>query len=556
MTVKQTLYSVLPAQLVTSSKGRALGPDLSRWEISYNPDLAINKADFAITKATEGLTWIDPCLDDIWKGIEKLDIRGLFHYQRSGMSWKAQADHFLTVSNNYDHHMLALDVEETNNVMNDVFFQDSYRILQYLRAKTSSKVLLYTSLNIFQNYLYPSWIRSFGKYGEEEAKTTPFWLAQYWYNPSPDKEPGTPKQRSTWNIWQWTENGNSAAWGAGAKAIDLNAYNGDASAMKSWLGISTSEVEPPLEPPIVVETTGPITEDQIWDATVITVHNVNVRSYPKLDRQNLTGNYVVFGQKFSGRLWVGNGFVWMQVISNDPSLSNKWVAVRSIAGDIKLIVLTKHNEQNPTPTTNGQKLWRVKHDIELGKLWRPGMPEVHPLFLAPKITSGTHFSPFQEWAQRLSRAANQIMTDVMWTSMYNTSYMLTNGQGYGRASDPRRNYILQKDLSFELPKVESLTCGGSLIEGTQYGDWVKVRGLNYASPISLDYFMLNPQFWTRGVYVTNSGNVYRMLGDKFPGTAFIHPLIVNTKYELWIQAYKLQEWTLSEIPDPLKFYSR
>lgn len=555
MNLKQGLYSVLPAQLVTSTKGRALGPDLSRWEVSYNPDLATNKADFAITKATEGLTWVDPSLDDIWKGISKLDIRGLYHYQRSGLSWRAQADHFLMVSNAYDHHMLALDVEQTNNTLTDTFFQDSYRILQYLRDKTSSKVLLYTSQNLFQNYLYPSWVRSFGKYGEEEALTVPFWLAQYWYNPSPDKEPGMPKQRSTWDIWQWTESGVSSDWGAGAKDIDLNAYNGDAQAMKTWLGISTEEPEPTPEPPVVVEPSDPITEDQIWDAMVITIHNVNVRSYPKLDSRNLTGNHVIYGQKFSGRLWVGNGFVWMQMISNDPSLSNNWVAVRSILGDIKLITLTRHIEQTPIPSSSGQKLWRVKHDIELGKLWRPGMPEVHPLFLAPKTTSGTHFSPFQEWAQRLSRAANALMTNEVWTMIYNNAYWMTNGQGYGVASDPRRNYILQKDLSYELPKVESLTCGGSLIEGTQYGDWVKVRGLNYSSPISLDYLMLNPQFWTRGIYVTSSGNVYRMLGDKVPGNALIHPLIVNTKYELWIQAYKLQEWTLTEIPDPLKIYS-
>jgi hypothetical protein len=46
-----------------------------------------------------------------------------------------------------------------------------------------------------------------------------------------------------------------------------------------------------------------------------------------------------------------------------------------------------------------------------------------------------------------------------------------------------------------------------------------------------------------------------MLGDKYVGPAFIHPLIVNkNKGALVIESYKLQRWTSPEPPDPLKVY--
>src|SRR3990172_1566609 len=109
------LYSILPSFLIENNRGRAIGPDLSWWKESYDPEGAPNQADFAITKATEGIYRIDPALESIWTGIQKLPIRGLFHYQRSEHSWQRQVDYFLDQANKYDLHILALDVERVNN---------------------------------------------------------------------------------------------------------------------------------------------------------------------------------------------------------------------------------------------------------------------------------------------------------------------------------------------------------------------------------------------------------------------------------------------------------
>lgn len=197
--------------------------------------------------------------------------------------------------------------------------------------------------------------------------------------------------------------------------------------------------------------------------------------------------------------------------------------------------------------------WRVYHDFEMAKLgikplWRPGMPEVHPLY-------PNHHSPFQEWAQRASYALNPFLTKELWSKVYDDGYWMTNDQGFFNDSDPRANYVTGTNLTKELPRVEALVCGGSMVEGERVGDWVKVNGLHFSDPVSTEYLKANPQFWIRGIFVGGTGAVFRMLGDKYQGQATIHPLIVNRdKGNLYIEANKLQKWTSYTPPNPLAFY--
>lgn len=195
-----------------------------------------------------------------------------------------------------------------------------------------------------------------------------------------------------------------------------------------------------------------------------------------------------------------------------------------------------------------KKLWRVKHDKEIGKIWRAGMPEVHPLF-------DNHHSKFQKWAQLLSFRMNPWFTPELWTKEYWWTYWIANNNGFGIPDDPRANFVTGQNLTEEPPRVEALVCGGSLIEGERDGDWVKVKGLHYNTPVSYEFLKANPQYWIRGVYASGTGQPFRMLGDKYTGPALIHPLIVDdTRGDHVIEAYKLQEWTSPEPPDPLKLY--
>jgi hypothetical protein len=200
---------------------------------------------------------------------------------------------------------------------------------------------------------------------------------------------------------------------------------------------------------------------------------------------------------------------------------------------------------------SGKTFWRVRHDAELPKgIWRVGMPEVHPLF-------PNHHSPFQKWAQFVSFEMNPwfaLLRD-RWRDMYHWRYAFANNQGFGIPDDPRADFINNQNTTKELPRVEALVSGGSMIEGERNGDWVRVKGLHFNAPITFEFLMANPQFWTRGIYAGGTGQPFRMLGDKYDGPAFIHPLIVNKdKGDLHIEAYKLQQWTSPLPPDPLRLY--
>lgn len=195
------------------------------------------------------------------------------------------------------------------------------------------------------------------------------------------------------------------------------------------------------------------------------------------------------------------------------------------------------------------RFWRIKHDAELPRgIWRAGLPEVHPLY-------PNHHSPFKKWAQLVSKELNPFLTPERWTDTYHWKFWMTNNQGFGIPNDPRANFVLNKNTDEELPRVEALVCGGSMIEGELIGDWVKVNGLHYNTPVTLAYLQAHPEYWIRGVYAGGTGQPFRMLGDKYDGPAFIHPLIVNrNKGDLFIEAYKLQAWTSPEPPDPLRLY--
>lgn len=491
-----SVYSVLPASLIASEKGRAIGPDLSHWKDYYDPEGAPNQADFAITKATEGTTYVDPALDPIWNGVKKLPIRGLFHYQRSGMSWKAQADHFLHYAARYDAHILALDVEKINNTTDARFFQDSFRMIKYLQEQAAPiktiKVMLYTNKDIFQNYLFPVWKRDFGREGEELALTVPFWYAQYWTLWSPDKEPSMPTQRSTWDIWQITARADPAEWGAGSLSLDLNVYNGSAVTMRAWLGIDEAQPEPepepqpvPTPPPSYPDEPEP--EPETWRATVISGVRVRVRDYPEVAEWNLTSQYVTQGQTFQGRLWAGNGFVWMKITDQEFPLQGKWVAVRSLDASMKLItlqrVLPAEPEPAPIPNPDTYTYYQALHDFELpDKYIDEDYSQTKRIRLAAFETSNAgvpevfrleqfHFTNLTEPLQRLWFGLNPGMTLNAWGALTNGTLAFTNDHG----TDQFRDYIRGQNMNKGLPKIATLICGGDVYTGVEVGNMLRVN---------------------------------------------------------------------------------
>jgi GH25 family lysozyme M1 (1,4-beta-N-acetylmuramidase) len=224
---------------------RALGVDLSHWDWSFDPDKSIKVLDFAIQKVSEGL-YQDPRLEIIWSGVKKVPIRGAYHYLRSAYSWKDQADFFLNIVNKKDYHILALDYERIGNVVNANFTNMAHQWMDYVKSKTNKLIILYTNPSHYAADLFPygNWMIDY-----------PLWIAQYWTsNVGPDRNPGMPKNRKDWAIYQWASEinyvGHGHEYGCGLDlnkptSVDLNVFNGTAIEMQKWVNTGTTPPPPP-----------------------------------------------------------------------------------------------------------------------------------------------------------------------------------------------------------------------------------------------------------------------------------------------------------------------
>lgn len=229
---------------------RAHGIDISHWQGTYNYHQTWGQVDFVIQKMTEG-TWWDQNYGALWdNGTSQVAIRGMYHYQRSGVSWKAQADNILAMVERVTPkiHIIALDVEKINNTLDKTYFSDSKRILEYLSVNSDRRVVLYINPDVF-NIAHPLMLKNFGQEGVRWLFDYPMWLAQYWWTPDPNKQPATPALRGDWDIWQYTDKGdskNAQGWRRYGSP-DLNVFNGTVDQMRVWAGVDDAPAPP--QPP-------------------------------------------------------------------------------------------------------------------------------------------------------------------------------------------------------------------------------------------------------------------------------------------------------------------
>jgi GH25 family lysozyme M1 (1,4-beta-N-acetylmuramidase) len=235
---------------------RAHGIDISRWQETYIYAQTWGQVDFVIQKMTEGLWW-DTDWGKLWdQGTSQVAIRGMYHYQRSGLSWKAQADNILEMVERVSPrlHIIALDVEKINNTLDKTYFTDSMRILDYLSVNSDRKVILYINPDVF-NIAHPLMLKNYGQSGVKWLFDYPMWLAQYWWTPDPNKQPATPKLRGDWDIWQYTDKGDlkNAQGQRHYGSPDLDVFNGTVEQMRVWANV---DAPPPPPPPATITIEG------------------------------------------------------------------------------------------------------------------------------------------------------------------------------------------------------------------------------------------------------------------------------------------------------------
>lgn len=334
---------------------RAQGVDVyGKYQGYFRPETATQRIDFAIQKLTEGVTIVDAKRDEIWAGVKQIGMRGAYHYQRSGVSWYAQANYFLDFAAKYDHHFIALDVEKINNTLDNTFISDMYRIFNHWKdqVRGSKKIVLYSNYDVFNNFILPKIRQLFGDAGVKWlVEEVDVWYAQYYFLPSVNKQPSLPPWMKTWKLWQITASAfKGSEFGVQSQEVDVDVFNGTADQMRAWLGLAPGVPEEPEEPPVVVEPPArPVLtpEPRLWDAEVMAFRRMTVRNYPEVAADTvvkgpdgISNLLVVGGERFSGKIWAGNDYLWIRIeTSPRPVLIGKWVAVRKSDGLEKFITL-------------------------------------------------------------------------------------------------------------------------------------------------------------------------------------------------------------------------
>ena len=180
------------------------GVDISNYQRSVD----YHKYDFYIIKASEGRTFKDPMLDKHYNAVKAAGKPyGFYHYARpENNSWKAEADHFLSLVGHHAHKAIfALDWEGNALRYNYAW---ALNWLNYVYQKTGVRPLFYCQGSALSRY--PQIAKAnFG-----------LWVASYGV-----KAP----QKGAWPayaLWQYSE-----------KPMDMDVLNGDIKTWNAYAGI-------------------------------------------------------------------------------------------------------------------------------------------------------------------------------------------------------------------------------------------------------------------------------------------------------------------------------
>jgi GH25 family lysozyme M1 (1,4-beta-N-acetylmuramidase) len=267
---------------------RAVGCDLSRYNVSFDPAKATEPIDFAFQKATQGALYVDLLYEYIWQGVKQIPVRGAYHYQ-TGASWLAQADHFLATAERHDYHIHALDLEQYGNIYNDTFFADAKRIIDRWRAVSDKKVVIYTNGSTYDQF-YLSLLKLYGEAGASWLDAIPLWIA----SPTIAGLPILPKYRTNkdWLIHQYNWKGLPSRWGTGGTAVDENVFCGDMNTFASYFGLGSVILPPVVIPP-----------GEQMKGIVKTGYTLNVRDASNAIIGSLKVNDTVYGDVTNNRIY-------------------------------------------------------------------------------------------------------------------------------------------------------------------------------------------------------------------------------------------------------------
>ena len=218
---------------------REIGQFISKYQESYNPDIAVIEIGYIFQRTSYGMIK-DQLYDVLFEqGVKKIPNRGAVHYYSTRSPWRDQADFFLAVSSGRGFNVLAVDYEHYYNNLNGDTARDYENFLYYLVEKRPNKRIIgYSGTYVYRDDLMP----------HVNLDVFDWWFARYPWFPKP--QTGSPKMpipmNRPWTFWQYDDEGYGSAYGCGSEDANRDVFNGTAEEANAYF--KSNIVIPPTPP--------------------------------------------------------------------------------------------------------------------------------------------------------------------------------------------------------------------------------------------------------------------------------------------------------------------
>ncbi|MBF6437653.1 glycoside hydrolase family 25 protein [Nocardia cyriacigeorgica] len=203
---------------VPAAQAEQTGPDVSSWQHIDGRMIdwfAVKRSghDFAMVKATEGLSYINPYFvpDSVLMRAAGV-ARGTYHYARPQLPPEPQAAMYAAVVLGQNGPLdlpPVLDLEDSGGLAPAALIDWTHRYLNTVQALTGRVPIIYTYPNFWRTAMADS----------DQFHRYPLWIADYRGNPQPE----VPGDWPAWTFWQTTDSGSVPGIAGGT---DVNVYSG------------------------------------------------------------------------------------------------------------------------------------------------------------------------------------------------------------------------------------------------------------------------------------------------------------------------------------------
>lgn len=221
-----------------------LGVDVSKWQGTMNWSKTVSAgARFAIIRAgysssNGGGNYTDERFEENVIGADSVGLPiGYYWYFRPNYNVNAQVDYFCSLIRDKPRRLpVVMDLESTGNLTPAVITRRSADFALRVNENINELPMLYSRAYWLNANTIP----------DDLMKLLELWIARYtskgkpWGNllPWPDSPRIKPRDYDTWVFWQYSADGNNkgAEFGASSNSIDLNYFNGDMAAFRTYIG--------------------------------------------------------------------------------------------------------------------------------------------------------------------------------------------------------------------------------------------------------------------------------------------------------------------------------